>query len=172
VWLVGNLAFERMTGHPRLRRAAAATAARDSTQASPPLTAKVDAPEVGPLAPAGSGPDANALVTATPRFFQRLTRLSGLQLDELVAVEAEDHYIQVHTLRGRELVYYRFRDALEDLGEVPGLQIHRSAWVARRGIARLEGRGRNLQVVLVTGERFKVSTSNRGLVREAGLTPP
>jgi DNA-binding LytR/AlgR family response regulator len=103
-----------------------------------------------------------------PRFFDRLVRLRGLSPEQLVAVEAEDHYIQVHSTRGKELIYYCFGDALGDLHALQGVQIHRSVSVSRAGIARLEGSGRNLQVVLVTGDTLRVSHSNRGVLRNAG----
>ena len=115
-----------------------------------------------------STPSASATLP-TPRFFRRLSKLSGLGIDELVAVEAEDHYVQVHSTRGKELVYHRFRDALEELDGVPGLQIHRSAWVSRQHIQGLDGRGRKLEVVLVTGDRFSVSLSSHRALLQAGL---
>ena len=105
-----------------------------------------------------------------PRFFQRLSKLAGLTIDDLVAIEAEDHYVQVHSIRGKELIYYRFRDALQELESLPdGLQIHRSAWVSRRHVTALDGRGRKLEVVLDTGDRLGVSLSNRGALLQAGI---
>lgn len=185
-WLAGNFAFERYRETAGLVRA---SAPRGLAPTGPASTGTADAlggpdasraPQSGADAPpsattAGQSPvDPQPHVHPTaasrePHFFQRLSRLTGLAVDELVAVEAEDHYIQVHSTRGKELVYYRFRDALQELEAVPGLQIHRSAWVSRRHVTSLDGRGRKLEVVLVTGERLPVSLSNRGALLQAGL---
>jgi hypothetical protein len=164
-WLAGNVAFERYGRMAEVRPPVALPMPAAPEAATPELAAPEDA---SPSAEPASQPDATAAF-ATPRFFQRLSKLAGLSVDDLVAVEAEDHYVQVHSTRGKELVYYRFRDALEELDGVPGLQIHRSAWVSRRHIQGLDGRGRKLEVVLVTGERFNVSLSSHRALVQAGL---
>lgn len=149
VWLAGNYIFELITGVPRFR----VRSALDAEQALPVSPSPVAEPSFVP--------------PALPRFFQRLSRFPGIDLSELLAVEAEDHYIQVHTTRGTELVYYRFGDALEELAALDGLRIHRSAWVSRKAVARVESEGRNMHVVVSSGARFKVSLSNRGAVLSA-----
>lgn len=185
-WLAGNFAFERYRETAGLARASAPSrgvppgpAASDTADAfrapAPSFAPRSDAQAPRSSTTAGRSPvdlqpQAHSPAAARePHFFQRLSRLAGLAVDELVAVEAEDHYIQVHSTRGKELVYYRFRDALQELEAVPGLQIHRSAWVSRRHVTSLDGRGRKLEVVLVTGERLAVSLSNRGALLQAGL---
>jgi len=157
LWLTGNYLLELLAGVPRVRHPRLATPGENELRTSV-------LPSAPSALPAGMTP-----TRAEPRFLQRLTRLTGLTMKELVAIEAEDHYIQVHSLRGKELVYYRFRDAMDDLQSWDGLQIHRSAWVNRSGIERLEGRGRQMEVVLVTGDRCKVSMSFRGALLNAGL---
>ena len=175
VWLAGNYALERIAGVPRLRRSAlrvgpaepigAVASAADRTPAHAATT------PASPTAPAAPAEPAALTEPPLPRFFLRLARLTDLRTEELVAIEAEDHYIQVHSTRGKELVYYRFKDALEDLRDLDGLQIHRSAWVSRNGISALEEEGRALQVVLVTGARMRASLSNRGALLQAGFRP-
>jgi LytTr DNA-binding domain len=61
----------------------------------------------------------------------------------LLAIEAEDHYLRVHTDAGSTLILMRLGDAIADLADVPGIRTHRSWWVARdaiRAITRGEGR--------------------------------
>ena len=69
----------------------------------------------------------------------------------LIAVEAEDHYVRVHTDAGSELVLMRFSEALEELALAHGYQLHRSWWASAdavesvrwnrgTGEARLTGR--------------------------------
>lgn len=75
-------------------------------------------------------------------FRQRLSaRRRGATL---IAVEAEDHYLRVHTDAGEELISARFGDALLELAHAPGFQTHRSWWVAADAIDKvtwLRGRG-------------------------------
>lgn len=52
----------------------------------------------------------------------------------LIAVEAHDHYLRVHTDAGRELLTLRFTDALAELAGAHGFQTHRSWWVAGEAI--------------------------------------
>jgi hypothetical protein len=62
----------------------------------------------------------------------------------LIAVEAEDHYLRVHTDAGSELISARFADALAELAGVPGFQVHRSWWAAAEaieGVRWRRGRG-------------------------------
>ena len=52
----------------------------------------------------------------------------------LLAVEAHDHYLRVHTDAGVELVTLRFADALEELAAAHGFRTHRSWWVAAAAV--------------------------------------
>ncbi len=61
----------------------------------------------------------------------------------IIALKAEDHYVRVYTEKGDTLVHYRFRDAVQDLRGVDGLQVHRSYWVRRSAITRRSVRANN-----------------------------
>lgn len=52
----------------------------------------------------------------------------------LIALEAEDHYVRVHTDAGSELVPMRFSEAVEELSRAYGYRVHRSWWVAADAI--------------------------------------
>lgn len=52
----------------------------------------------------------------------------------LLAVQAEDHYLRVHTDAGDALLLMRFADALQALDALDGLRTHRSWWVARSAV--------------------------------------
>lgn len=76
-----------------------------------------------------------------PRFLHRLP--PHLREGRLIAIQAEDHYLRVHTTNGSDLILMRLSDALDELNGVEGAQTHRSWWVARgavRGARRHEGR--------------------------------
>jgi hypothetical protein len=75
------------------------------------------------------------------RFLDRLPlKLRGATL---YAVQAEDHYLRLHTDRGSDLILMRLSDAVEELEGLEGARTHRSWWVARsavRGVDRGDGR--------------------------------
>lgn len=62
----------------------------------------------------------------------------------LIAVQAEDHYLRVHTEAGSDLILMRLADALNALKDSDGLRVHRSWWVARSAVQTVQwkkGRG-------------------------------
>lgn len=163
IWLTVNLLFERLTGTQRF-------GAESASRHAPATAAPIVATQVAAAAAAPAA--APAAETAPrepsrPRFFERLEKLRGLAPSDLLAVEAEDHYLCIHSRRGRELIYYRFRDALDELRDWDGLQLHRSVWVRRASIMRVEESGRSTWVLLEGGERLPVSFANRALARAA-----
>lgn len=105
--------------------------------------------------------------TAKPApFLERLpARLRG---SRLIAVEAEDHYLRVHTDRGSDLILMRLSDALTELDGLEGSQTHRSWWVARdavQGARRGDGRA---TLALDGGLTAPVSRRYARALREAG----
>jgi DNA-binding LytR/AlgR family response regulator len=101
-----------------------------------------------------------------PRFIDRLpAKLRGA---ELYAVEAEDHYLRLHTARGQDLILMRLSDAVAELEGIEGAQTHRSWWVAKsavEGARRGDGRA-TLQ--LKGGVEAPVSRAYAKALREAG----
>jgi DNA-binding LytR/AlgR family response regulator len=99
-------------------------------------------------------------------FLDRLPpRLRGAAL---YAVEAEDHYLRIHTAKGSDLILLRLSDALGELAAVDGAQTHRSWWVAReavRGVARGDGRA---TLTLEGGIKAPVSRAYAAALRAAG----
>lgn len=86
----------------------------------------------------------------------------------LIAVEAEDHYLRVHTDAGQELITARFGDALAELAQARGFRTHRSWWVAAEAIDEvkwLRGRG---EARLKSGLVVPVSRSNAAALKDAG----
>jgi hypothetical protein len=113
-------------------------------------------------APASSAPPEDP--TATFRL-----RLSAKKRGAaILAIEAEDHYLRVHTDAGDELITARFRDALAELAEAPGFLIHRSWWVAADAIDDvrwLRGRG---ELRTRSGLVAPVSRSHAAKLKRAG----
>lgn len=98
--------------------------------------------------PVPAAREAPAPAPTQPRLFDRLAPALGT---ELVALEMEDHYLRVHTALGSDLILLRMRDAVAELDGLDGAQVHRSWWVARRAVEKIERDGRNVRLVLATG---------------------
>ncbi len=88
-------------------------------------------------------------------------RLSKYQTAKLYAISAQDHYLNVQTDEGSELILMRLSDALSELTHRDGVQIHRSHWVARAGIAKHT----TTSVTLHNNETLPISRSNAASVK-------
>lgn len=157
IWLASAVAFHRFDLDPASLRffvgpvfivTCAMTALNYFTQRAPTETH---------AAPAGAPPS---------RFLDRLpARLRGAQI---FAVEAEDHYLRLHTSRGQDLILMRLADAVVELEGLEGAQVHRSWWVARDAVAEARrGDGRAV-LTLKDGGRVPVSRAYARALRQAG----
>jgi DNA-binding LytR/AlgR family response regulator len=86
----------------------------------------------------------------------------------LIAVEAEDHYLRVHTDAGDELLTARFAEALAELSGAHGYQTHRSWWVAADAIEKISWRRGSGEARLAGGLVAPVSRSHAPGLRQAG----
>ncbi len=109
---------------------------------------------------------ASSAGSSPARFPDRLpVKLRGATIR---AVQAEDHYLRIHTDRGSDLILMRLSDALEELDGLEGSQTHRSWWVAKdavRDVARGDGRA---TLTLDGGITAPVSRRYARALREAG----
>ena len=98
-----------------------------------------------------------------------LARLSAGTRADILHLRMQDHYVEVHTAAGMEMLLLRFRDAMHEVEGVDGLQVHRSHWVARAAVARVERRrGGAVVLHLVNGSEVPVSRSFAPTLREKG----
>ena len=98
-----------------------------------------------------------------------LARLPARSRAELLHLRMQDHYVEVHTAVGSELLLLRFRDALREVEDVNGHQVHRSHWVARSAVAGVERRsGGRVVLRLVNGARVPVSRSFAPALKNRG----
>ena len=103
---------------------------------------------------------------APPKFLERLTlKLRGA---EVWAVEAEDHYLRLHTSKGQDLILLRLADAVDELQGIEGAQVHRSWWVARDAITEAKRGDGRATLTLKDGAEVPVSRTYAGLLRERG----
>lgn len=111
----------------------------------------------------------SALTHATPQPPKFLDRLPlKLRGAEVWAVEAEDHYLRLHTSKGQDLILLRLADAVAELEGIEGAQVHRSWWVARDAIADARRGDGRATLTLKDGSEVPVSRTYAGLLRERG----
>jgi hypothetical protein len=114
---------------------------------------------------AAAGPDASGEVPP-PKFLARLPpKLAGAAL---FAVEAQDHYLRLHTSKGQDLILMRLSDAIAELDGIEGARTHRSWWVARGAVVSAERAEGRATLTLTDGAQAPVSRSYVKPLREAG----
>jgi DNA-binding LytR/AlgR family response regulator len=88
---------------------------------------------------------------------------------DIVALQAEDHYVRIHTDAGSHLVLMRFADAIV-LAETtrPGHRLHRSWWAPADAISAVAYSRGSGQAELKGGITAPVSRSSYPALREAG----
>jgi hypothetical protein len=126
-----------------------------------------------PRQPEPAIPPASAERTPTasePPGSRLLNRLPTERRGRILALSMEDHYVRVFTDAGDTLILLRLSDAMAEVQDVSGLQIHRSHWVALAAVDRAErlpdGR---IRLHLVNGLALPVSRTFARAVREAGF---
>jgi hypothetical protein len=86
---------------------------------------------------------------------------TALAKSQPVALEAEDHYVRVHEMHGSKLVLKRLSDAMAEVSNVEGLQVHRGWWVASAAVAGTFVQNGKRWVRLVNGMTIPVSRARR-----------
>lgn len=112
------------------------------------------------LAP--SRPAAPAETWNTDLFFERVPDRLGR---DLLALEAQDHYLLVHTRRGSALIHMRLSEAVQALPPQLGFQAHRRWWVARREVAGLRREGHQTLIELTGGMTVPIGRTYLAAVR-------
>ncbi|MDZ7926804.1 MAG: LytTR family DNA-binding domain-containing protein [Agrobacterium sp.] len=110
---------------------------------------------------AASGDADGAVKSAAPL----LERLPPQKRGDLLRLSVEDHYTEIVTTRGRQLVLLRFADALKEIGQTQGLQVHRSHWVADAGVVALSRKSGRLYILMQGGEEIPVSRTHSPAVQ-------
>jgi hypothetical protein len=104
--------------------------------------------------------------TQTPAI---LDRVPLPQRGALQALVVTDHYVEVLTDRGGALLLLRLGDAIRETTGVPGVQIHRSHWVALAAVERVVRSDGKVFVELKGGRRLPISRGYLAAARDAGL---
>ena len=103
---------------------------------------------------------------ARPPLIERLPHAAR---GKLLYLSMQDHYVEVHTDKGTSLVLMRLADAIREVGDTPGVQIHRSHWVTLDAVAGRTRKDGKPFLRLVDDAQLPVSRSYAEAVRKAGL---
>ncbi|PWK61186.1 LytTR family DNA-binding domain-containing protein [Roseicyclus mahoneyensis] len=117
---------------------------------------------------AESGPATQNASDAPPPLLDRVP------LDRrgaLVALSVEDHYVRIRTTRGETMLLMRLGDAIREAAPTPGLQVHRSHWVALAAVRAVRRDGDRAILEMTVGGDIPASRSHIPALREAGLLP-
>ena len=108
-----------------------------------------------------SAPEAIATRHATAGLIEG-TRLPASA--RLIAIKAEQHYIQIWSDQGNDLVRYRFRDLADTLRGYRGTQVHRSWWVNLDEVKSFRQAGRKTELFINPKLIVPVSLSYKNAV--------
>lgn len=112
--------------------------------------------------PDTTGPSADAPGSGLTAALPAKLRGAGL-----IALQAEDHYVRVHTEAGEALIRMRLADAIE-AAEAPGFRLHRSWWAAAEAIEQVKFKRGSGEARLSGGLAAPVSRTCYPALREAG----
>jgi len=110
-------------------------------------------------------PDAPEAAAGGARILDRLPPRLGR---DLLCLQMEDHYVRLHTTAGSVLVLSPLSRAIRQVGDLEGLHVHRSWWVARHAVRGVVHDGRNLRLVLSSGLEAPVARARVAALKAAG----
>ncbi len=76
---------------------------------------------------------------------------------ELLAAEAQEHYVKLKATGQGGMSLYRFGDAVRDLSRYQGMQVHRSHWISDKAVKAVIGKRGAMRIELSSGEVIPVS---------------
>ncbi|MEM7276769.1 MAG: LytTR family DNA-binding domain-containing protein [Pseudomonadota bacterium] len=98
-----------------------------------------------------------------------LNKSNGISATDVLALEAQEHYVNVRTDQGNELIYTRLSDAVQQMPTELGTQVHRSWWVADRAVVSAHRATRRYRLQLGDGTQVPVSDKFAKVARDRGF---
>lgn len=89
---------------------------------------------------------------------------------DVICLQMEDHYVRAHSAQGSALHLMTLSAAIARTTR-PGLQVHRSWWVARDAVASVLRDGRSVRLKLLNGLEVPVARRSVTHLKAAGLAP-
>lgn len=112
--------------------------------------------------------------TATPAQSMAPPILSRLPLEKrgaLIRLAVQDHYVEVVTAKGREMLLMRLADAITECAPIAGFQTHRSHWVALSQVVRARRHGESYVLILHSGIEIPLARARIKAAQAAGILP-
>jgi len=106
---------------------------------------------------------------SAPKSIEILSRLQVQNRGTLLYLSMQDHYVNVVTSRGQELLLMRMSDAIKEADGIEGIKIHRSHWVAIDGVKRVERQNGNYLVEMLDSQKLPVSRGQVQAAKDAGI---
>ena len=100
-----------------------------------------------------------------------LSRLPIEKRGALISLSVSDHYVEVTTAKGQELVLIRLSDAMAECDVTAGMQVHRSHWISLSQVAAAKRAGDRAILTMSDGRDIPVSRSYVPAIKDAGLLP-
>ncbi|WP_107497816.1 LytTR family DNA-binding domain-containing protein [Thalassobius sp. I31.1] len=118
----------------------------------------------GNATPVDDAPSQAADKNELRQFLNQLRHEVG---DDVISISTQDHYLDVTTTQGSDLIHGKLSAAAEQLASLPGVRLHRSHWAAVGHIQRLKRKDSGHIVCLSDGRELPVSRSQLPAVRAA-----
>lgn len=99
----------------------------------------------------------------TSRLRMRLP--ARLREGQIISMSMQDHYVEITTTFGNDMLLMRLSDAIDLLDGKPGVQTHRSHWAARSHAKSLTKVARRHELFLSDGRSLPVSSSYKDTVK-------
>ena len=100
-----------------------------------------------------------------------LLRLPLEKRGALIRLAVQDHYVEVVTATGREMLLMRLADAITECAPIAGFQTHRSHWVALSQVVRARRHGESYVLILHSGIEIPLARARIKAAQAAGILP-
>jgi LytTr DNA-binding domain len=85
-----------------------------------------------------------------------------------LALKSEDHYVRAIGSQREELILIRLRDAIDEMGAVPGMQVHRSWWVSQAAMGEMHRANRQWFIRLPRDHAVPVAREKMASLKKSG----
>ena len=76
-----------------------------------------------------------------------------------MALQAEDHYVRIHTDKGSDLILMRLADATAQMGSIPGARTHRSWWVSKSAVKSVRRDNGRVALILTNDTEVPIAAA-------------
>lgn len=88
-----------------------------------------------------------------------LANIPKENIEDIFMIKANENYIEVYFKENTEMIQYRLKNAILEMPADLGLQVHRSYWVSKKFIVKLEKKNKKMIIYLKNGIQVPVGSS-------------